>query len=72
VRAASAAKAQVGQAARFVSQSAVQLHGGMGLTDELPIGAYFKRALVIETQFGDTAHHLARFSDLSFGPAPAA
>ncbi|HEY1427728.1 MAG TPA: acyl-CoA dehydrogenase [Caulobacteraceae bacterium] len=70
-RAASAAKAQVGQAARFVSQSAVQLHGGMGL-DELPIGAYFKRAMVIETQFGDTAHHLARFSDLSFGPPAGA
>ena len=66
-RAASAAKAQVGQAARFVGQSAVQLHGGMGLTDELAVGSYFKRALVIETQFGDTDHHLARFSDLSFG-----
>ena len=70
-RAASAAKAQVGQAARFVSQSAVQLHGGMGLTDELPIGAYFKRSMIVETQFGDSGHHLARFSDLSFGAASA-
>ena len=70
-RAASAAKAQVGAAARFVGQSAIQLHGGMGLTDELAVGSYFKRAMVIETQFGDTDHHLARFSDLSFGPAAA-
>jgi alkylation response protein AidB-like acyl-CoA dehydrogenase len=70
-RAASAAKAQVGAASRFVGQSAIQLHGGMGLTDELSVGSYFKRAMVIETQFGDTDHHLARFSDLSFGPAAA-
>ena len=69
-RAASAAKAHAGMAARFVGQSAIQLHGGMGLTDELPVGAYFKRAMVIETQFGDTDHHLARFSDLSFGAVP--
>jgi alkylation response protein AidB-like acyl-CoA dehydrogenase len=67
-RAASAAKAQVGQALRFVGQSAIQLHGGMGLTDELAISHYFKRATVIETQFGDTDHHLARFAALSFGP----
>jgi alkylation response protein AidB-like acyl-CoA dehydrogenase len=70
-RAASAAKAQVGIAARFVGQSAIQLHGGMGLTDELSVGSYFKRAMVIETQFGDTDHHLARFADLSFGSAAA-
>jgi hypothetical protein len=67
-RSASAAKAQVGQALRFVGQSAIQLHGGMGLTDELAISHYFKRATVIETQFGDTDHHLARFAALSFGP----
>ena len=70
-RAASAAKAQVGQAARFVGQQAIQLHGGMGLTDELAVGSYFKRATVIETQFGDTDHHLARFADLTFAPAAA-
>ena len=70
-RAASAAKAQIGQAARFVGQQAIQLHGGMGLTDELAVGSYFKRATVIETQFGDTDHHLARYSNLSFGPAAA-
>ena len=61
---ASAAKAQVGQALRFVGQSAIQLHGGMGLTDELAVSHYFKRATVIETQFGDTEHHLARFASL--------
>ncbi len=71
-RAASAAKAQVGQALRFVGQSAIQLHGGMGLTDELSVSHYFKRATVIETQFGDTDHHLARFAALSFGPAETA
>jgi hypothetical protein len=70
-RAASAAKAQIGQAARFVGQQAIQLHGGMGLTDELAVGSYFKRATVIETQFGDTDHHLARYGALSFGPAAA-
>jgi hypothetical protein len=70
-RAASAAKAQIGQAARFVGQQAIQLHGGMGLTDELSVGSYFKRATVIETQFGDTDHHLARYGALSFGPAAA-
>ena len=70
--ATSAAKAQVGQAARFIGQQAIQLHGGMGLTDELSVGSYFKRAMVIETQFGDTDHHLARFADLSFGPPAAA
>ena len=59
----SAAKARVGQSARFVGQQAVQLHGGMGVTDELPVSHYFKRLTTIDLTFGDTAHHLARFSD---------
>jgi len=67
-RAASAAKAHVGEASRFIGQSAIQLHGGMGLTDELAVSHYFKRAAVIETQLGDTDHHLARYSALSFAP----
>jgi alkylation response protein AidB-like acyl-CoA dehydrogenase len=66
-RAASAAKAQIGLASRFIAQSAIQLHGGMGLTDELAVSHYFRRATVIETQFGDADHHLARFAGLSFG-----
>ncbi|HVN02483.1 MAG TPA: acyl-CoA dehydrogenase [Caulobacteraceae bacterium] len=68
-KAVSAAKAQVGMACRFIGHGAIQLHGGMGMTDELAVGSYFKRATVIESQFGDTDHHLARFEALSFGAA---
>jgi alkylation response protein AidB-like acyl-CoA dehydrogenase len=70
-RAVSGAKVQAGLACRLVGQQAIQLHGGMGMTDELAVGHYFKRATVIESQFGDTDHHLARFETLSFGPARA-
>jgi alkylation response protein AidB-like acyl-CoA dehydrogenase len=60
-QAVSAAKYRVGQAARFVGQQAVQLHGGMGVTDELPAAHYFKRLATIELTLGDSDHHLARF-----------
>jgi alkylation response protein AidB-like acyl-CoA dehydrogenase len=60
-QAVSAAKYRVGQAARFVGQQAVQLHGGMGVTDELPAAHYFKRLTTIELTLGDSDHHLARF-----------
>ena len=60
-QAVSAAKYRVGQAARFVGQQAVQLHGGMGVTDELPAAHYFKRLSMIELSLGDADHHLARF-----------
>jgi pimeloyl-CoA dehydrogenase small subunit len=56
------AKVGVGQAGRFVSQNAVQLHGGMGMTEDLAIGHYFRRCMVIERLFGDTAHYLARLA----------
>jgi len=56
-------KAGVGQAARFVSQNAVQLHGGIGMTEEYAVGHYFRRAMVIEHTFGDTAHHLSCLAD---------
>ncbi len=59
-RAVAAAKVQVGKAARFVGQGAIQIHGGMGMTDELPISHYFKRATLIESQLGSVDHHLAR------------
>ncbi|MEW5890958.1 MAG: acyl-CoA dehydrogenase family protein [Pseudomonadota bacterium] len=59
----SAAKAYVGQSARFVGQQAVQLHGGMGVTDELNVSHYFKRLTMINATFGDADHHLGRFSD---------
>jgi len=60
-RVVSAAKVRVGQAARFVGQQAVQLHGGMGVTDELPAAHYFKRLAMIEVTLGDADHHLERF-----------
>ena len=60
-RVVSAAKFRVGQAAKFVGQQAVQLHGGMGVTDELPASHYFKRLSMIELSLGDSDHHLARF-----------
>lgn len=61
-RALSAAKVVVGQACRFIAQQAVQLHGGMGVTDELIISHYFKRLMVIEMEFGSTDHHLQKFA----------
>ncbi len=63
-RAASAAKAQIGKAGRLIGQQAIQLHGGMGMTDELPLGHYFKRLTMIETLFGNTPHHRRRFAAL--------
>ncbi|MFZ6639258.1 acyl-CoA dehydrogenase family protein [Undibacterium sp. TC4M20W] len=60
-RTVSAAKARVGQAAKYIGQQAVQLHGGMGVTNELPVAHMFKRLTTIELTLGDTDHHLARF-----------
>jgi hypothetical protein len=68
-KAASAAKVQIGKACKFVGQNAVQLHGGMGVTDEMAIGHFFKRATMIEGLFGSTDHHLARYEALSLGAA---
>ncbi|MBV6476750.1 MAG: acyl-CoA dehydrogenase family protein [Rhodocyclaceae bacterium] len=62
-RAISAAKTYIGQQARFVGQQAVQLHGGMGVVDELNVSHYFKRLTMIELTFGNTDHHLGLFSD---------
>lgn len=60
----SAAKVFVGRAAHRMGQAAIQLHGGMGMTDELIVGHLFKRALAIETQFGSSAYHLQRYRRL--------
>ncbi|MFZ6720960.1 acyl-CoA dehydrogenase family protein [Undibacterium sp. Ji49W] len=60
-RTVSAAKARIGQAAKYIGQQAVQLHGGMGVTNELPVAHMFKRLTTIELSLGDTDHHLARF-----------
>jgi pimeloyl-CoA dehydrogenase small subunit len=61
-KAMSAVKVQVGNSARFFGQQAIQLHGGIGVTDEYAVGHYFKRLTMIETRFGDTDHHLAEFA----------
>jgi pimeloyl-CoA dehydrogenase small subunit len=62
MKAASAAKVQIGKAGRFVGQQAIQLHGGMGMTDELNVGHYFKRLTMIDAQFGNVDYHLKRFA----------
>jgi alkylation response protein AidB-like acyl-CoA dehydrogenase len=59
----STAKVGVGQAARFVSQNAIQLHGGIGMTEEYAVGHYFRRCMVIEHSFGDTGFHLSRLAE---------
>jgi len=61
-RTVSAAKARIGQALKYVGQQAVQLHGGMGVTNELPAAHHFKRLTMIEQTLGDTDYHLARFT----------
>ena len=64
-----AARVQIGKALKFVGQNAIQLHGGMGMTDEMAIGHYFKRATILESMFGNTDHHLARYETLSIDRA---
>jgi alkylation response protein AidB-like acyl-CoA dehydrogenase len=63
-RAASGAKAKIGRCARFVAEQSVQLHGAMGVTEELDIGSYFKRLLAFDTMFGGSAHHYRRYAAL--------
>jgi pimeloyl-CoA dehydrogenase small subunit len=57
------AKVGVAQAGRYVSQSAVQMHGGIGMTEEYAVGHYFRRCMVIERLFGDPAYYLQRLAD---------
>jgi len=64
-KAASGAKVQIGKAGRFIGQSAVQIHGGMGMTDELNVGHYFKRLTMLDTLYGNIDHHLKRYASLS-------
>jgi alkylation response protein AidB-like acyl-CoA dehydrogenase len=64
-RAVSAAKELIGRAGRYIGQQAIQLHGGMGMTDELSVGHYFKRLTAIDTTFGDGDHHLSRFATVA-------
>lgn len=61
-RAVSGAKARIGQCARFVAHESVQLHGGVGTSDELAVSHHLRRLRVIEALYGDSAHHLRRFA----------
>lgn len=61
-RAISQARVQLGQSMRFVGQQCIQLHGGIGVTDEYLGSHYFKRLSMLEMNFGDTLHHLGEVS----------
>ena len=63
-RAVSAAKIKIADSARHISQEAVQLHGGMGMSEELKVSHTFRRLTVLARRFGDADHHLARFASL--------
>jgi alkylation response protein AidB-like acyl-CoA dehydrogenase len=63
-KAIAAAKVQIGRSAHFVGQQAIQLHGGIGMTDEYKAGHYFKRLAMIDLMFGDADHHLARVGEM--------
>ena len=64
-KAISALKVQIGKGGKFVGQNAIQLHGGMGMTDELNVGHYFKRITAIETLFGNADFHLKQYSNVA-------
>jgi len=64
-KAVSGLKVQVGKGGRFVGQGAVQLHGGMGMTDELNVGHYFKRLTTLDTLFGNSDFHLKKYATIT-------
>jgi pimeloyl-CoA dehydrogenase small subunit len=68
-RVISAAKVQIGKSGRFIGQQAIQLHGGIGMTDEYLAGHYFKRLTMIDQTFGDADHHLDRFAEVTLPQA---
>ncbi len=67
--AVASAKVVVDDASRFVGQQAIQLHGGMGMTDELAIGHYVKRLMAISAEFGASDLHVSRYRQVDFSPA---
>ena len=71
-KAVSAAKVRIGQGGRFVGQEAIQIHGGMGMTDEMAVGHYFKRMTMIDSEFGNVDHHMRRYTALTSEPVKAA
>jgi len=64
-RACAALKVKIAEAGRFVSQQAVQLHGGIGMTDELNVGHHYKRLLLLAKLYGDEACYLQKYADLA-------
>jgi alkylation response protein AidB-like acyl-CoA dehydrogenase len=64
-KAVSAAKAYLGKASKFVAQQAVQIHGGIGMTEELDVGHYFRRLTAFGNLYGDRRHHVRRFAELA-------
>ncbi|MGE0743499.1 MAG: acyl-CoA dehydrogenase family protein [Hyphomonadaceae bacterium] len=64
-KAVSGAKVSIGRAGRFVGQAAVQIHGGMGVTDEMRVGHYFKRVTMLDATFGNVDSHLKRYTALA-------
>ncbi len=69
VRGVSGARAKIGKVSRSVAQEAIQLHGAMGFSEEMPIGAWFRRLYAIENTFGTTADHLKRYGEIIRDPA---
>ena len=61
-----ALKVMVDRAGKLVGDEALQLHGGIGMTDELEIGHYVKRLIILRTMFGNGDYHQARFNRLSY------
>jgi len=62
-RALSMVKVQIGASSRQIGEAAIQLHGGIGMTEEYAVGHYLRRLMVIEQLFGDSAHHLGLIAD---------
>ena len=62
-RAASAAKYAVGRYSREVGEEGIQLHGGIGMTMDVPVGHHLKRLMMINASFGDPRHHLAAYTE---------
>jgi len=68
VRGVSGAKAKIGRVSRTVAQEAIQLHGAMGISEEMPIGTWFKRLYAFENTFGSTADHIHRYAAAAMTP----
>ena len=69
IRGVSGARAKIGKVSRAVAQEAIQLHGAMGFSEEMPVGAWFRRLYAIENSFGTTADHLKRYGEIISDPA---